>query len=242
MRLGSGARALVALAAPALLLAAVARCGTDAVGVDACRDIETARCEAAAACGYSETDVERCREFYQDQCLHGVENAAHTPTEQEVRDCVAAVKAVQGCAGRGAASMVECPEVPIIATDPDTGAPVDPAKVTPCGAITNVVHYLAACAFVAAPKVDAGASSDDAAADGALPDAESPSDGGLPDAETPDAPDTKAPDAGEPDAEAPGDASDGNDDAGEPLSDAGVDDAAADEDAGDAAADEDAGG
>ena len=52
-------RSLVGLALTASLVAfslltvlAPASCGSDAVGVDACRSIETARCEAATACGF----------------------------------------------------------------------------------------------------------------------------------------------------------------------------------------------
>ena len=82
------ARALIrfaALGAVALGLAAVAPgCGTDAVGVETCRQIETARCHQAQKCpddinlmipthrDSPLTDVEACIRFYKDACLHGL--------------------------------------------------------------------------------------------------------------------------------------------------------------------------
>ncbi len=45
-------------------------CGTDAVGISECREIERARCTAAEGCGYPA--VAECRRYYRDHCLHGV--------------------------------------------------------------------------------------------------------------------------------------------------------------------------
>jgi hypothetical protein len=87
-------------------------CGTSAVGVDDCRDIEQARCDAAAACG-TVSDVGECQRFYRDHCLHGLPNAP--PPRETVDDCVAAINNLRLCAsafGPGAA-LSECkPEVP----------------------------------------------------------------------------------------------------------------------------------
>lgn len=82
------ARALIkfaALGAVALALAAVAPgCGTDAVGVDTCRQVENARCQQAPRCpdninlgtpvhrNSPTTDVDACMRFYHDACLHGL--------------------------------------------------------------------------------------------------------------------------------------------------------------------------
>lgn len=73
-------------------------CGTDAVGVEACREIEGARCRAAAQCGLIE-DVENCQRFYQDHCLHGV-RLEQSPRSVDVRQCVEAIDAAGRCADR----------------------------------------------------------------------------------------------------------------------------------------------
>jgi len=91
-------RRLVALA---LLLAGPAvagGCGTDAVDVDGCRQIEEARCNQAPACGIrltepvftSGTSVQACVRYYDDACLHGLAVADPGPTA--VSACVAAIK------------------------------------------------------------------------------------------------------------------------------------------------------
>ncbi|WP_437603517.1 hypothetical protein [Sorangium sp. So ce590] len=137
-------------------------CGNDAVGVDACRQIEAARCEAAAACpewvGSADADerVKTCVEFYWDQCLHGIENdgtggdnrAAAEPTDGQVKACVDAVGAARKCAGDKVASMAECPAAPL-------AEGVDGA-ISPCEVITEKAHELAACAFVVAPTGGSG--------------------------------------------------------------------------------------
>jgi hypothetical protein len=88
------------LAALALLLAGPAvvnGCGTDAVDVDGCRQIEEARCRQIPACGISferpyftsGTDVDACVRFYDDACLHGL--AVSDPGPSAVSACVAAI-------------------------------------------------------------------------------------------------------------------------------------------------------
>jgi|SRR5580704_3676561 hypothetical protein len=90
------------LAALALLLAgpAVASgCGTDAVDVDGCRQIEEARCRQLPACGImpetpwftSGTTVDACVRYYDDACLHGL--AVSDPGPAAVSACVAAIEA-----------------------------------------------------------------------------------------------------------------------------------------------------
>ncbi|WP_437683054.1 hypothetical protein [Sorangium sp. So ce131] len=128
-------------------------CGTDAVGVDACRQIEQARCEAAAACDLDEAQVKSCSEFYWDQCLHGIEHAvdfdegvkhaASDPTNEQVEACVAAVRATRDCASAGVASMAECSAAPLAAGE-DLG-------ITPCYVIRKRAHALDACTFVVQP-------------------------------------------------------------------------------------------
>lgn len=69
-------------------------CGTDAVGVSECREVEEARCTAAVSCGYS--DVEECRRFYRDHCLHGV--ALDKVDAVQVDQCVAQLQNAGQCA------------------------------------------------------------------------------------------------------------------------------------------------
>jgi hypothetical protein len=89
--------------------AAVAGCGTDAVGVEACRSIESARCEAALACGLVQ-DVAQCRRFTRDHCLHGL--AVEEPGSRGLARCVADIETAGSCArSNGRRSTVaECDE------------------------------------------------------------------------------------------------------------------------------------
>jgi hypothetical protein len=95
----------------ALLLAGsvvVDGCGTDAVDVDGCKQIEEARCRQAPACGIpieppwftSGTDVDSCVRYYDVACLHGLDVGA--PGTSALSACVAAIqadtKAKDGCA------------------------------------------------------------------------------------------------------------------------------------------------
>jgi hypothetical protein len=87
----------VPTAAVAMWLAGSA-CGTGAVGVGECRQIEAARCRQAVACGISieppyyssGTDVGACIRFYDTACLHGLTVA--DPGASAVNACVAAIE------------------------------------------------------------------------------------------------------------------------------------------------------
>jgi|CZKU01.1.fsa_nt_gi hypothetical protein len=105
----------------ALLLAGAALaigCGTGAVDVDGCRQIEEARCQQAPACGVtlavptftSGTDVDACIRFYDDACLHGLVAADPGPTA--VAACVAAV---QNSAAKNHCSIVNSPQTDAVA-------------------------------------------------------------------------------------------------------------------------------
>ena len=72
-------------------------CGTDAVGVQSCRNIETARCNQAAACNISLTqplhsgpDVAACVRYYNDACLHGLASG-NDPGAPGVQKCIDAI-------------------------------------------------------------------------------------------------------------------------------------------------------
>jgi hypothetical protein len=109
--------ALASLALPSLVaVAAGSACGTDAVGVQACRQIEEARCRRAPACGISidppyhtgGSDVDECIRFYDDACLHGL-TTGDTPSGTQLEACVAAINGA-GTTGDGC-SIVSAPEV-----------------------------------------------------------------------------------------------------------------------------------
>lgn len=108
MALRSAARAVAAVLVAHCLLQ-VGGCGTDAVGVDACQDIELSRCDAAAACGTID-DAAACRRFYHDQCLHGL--PVPNPGQSAVTACVAMIERARVCAAEGGpeAELGECRE------------------------------------------------------------------------------------------------------------------------------------
>jgi hypothetical protein len=97
-----------ALTAVGLVLTLAGGCGKDAVGIDTCRDIEYARCEAAPSCPklFRVSDVEQCKRFYRDQCLHGLA-ASDEPGAPKVRACVEAIRQAGRCAEQDK-SLAEC--------------------------------------------------------------------------------------------------------------------------------------
>ena len=99
---------LAAFAAVSLfLLAGNPGCGTDAKGVDDCREIERARCDAAYACGQV-SDLDQCRRFYRDHCLHGL--AVTPPPHGRVEACVSTIQKASACVKRAGAgvSLADC--------------------------------------------------------------------------------------------------------------------------------------
>lgn len=85
-----------ALLGVAWFVSGVQGCGPEPVGVDDCRAIERARCDAAVHCGFID-DAESCRRFYRDHCLHGLV-ADSSPGGQDVQDCVDAITRAGECA------------------------------------------------------------------------------------------------------------------------------------------------
>jgi hypothetical protein len=90
-----------------------ASCGTSAIGVDDCRDIEQARCDAGAHCLASDgtplvADAPACRRYYRDNCLHGL--PATPPSGSNVAACVRVIKAAGVCAEDDAESALSCTE------------------------------------------------------------------------------------------------------------------------------------
>jgi hypothetical protein len=105
------ARVAVALSALAGVAALALACGTDAVGVDECRQIESARClqapNCAAYCTASTTacpidlaipvhrdapttDIDACVRYYHDACLHGLKTST-LPDTAQLNGCLAAI-------------------------------------------------------------------------------------------------------------------------------------------------------
>ncbi len=82
-----------------------AGCGTDATGVDECRDIETARCEAGEHCGIVD-DVEGCKRFYRDQCLHGLTHSR--PGAPQLTACTETIRQAGQCAKEGTLGIADC--------------------------------------------------------------------------------------------------------------------------------------
>jgi hypothetical protein len=81
-------------------IGAAGACGTDAVGVETCRQIETARCQNAPGCPdivldmpvHSDSDVDACIRFYEDACMHGLAAGAD-PGAPSTKACVDAINA-----------------------------------------------------------------------------------------------------------------------------------------------------
>lgn len=126
-----------------LVACVVASCGTDAEGVDDCRDIEQARCAAAAHCAVID-DVEGCQRFYRDQCLHGL--AVASPGGPAVKACVAAIDDAGVCAAADPSDTSAC------------AAPLDATSA--CDAILHP-ETLSACSFLAPTASSSGGSSSD---------------------------------------------------------------------------------
>ena len=148
MRVRPDPRHLLAAALGSLVgVLVLAACGTDAKGIEACREIESARCEATLACDATEAQVTYCIDLYRDQCLHGIRSGTEPGADATAR-CVEAIGAVAACARANAASMADCPAEPLVAG-------VDPVSLSPCVVITRRPEQLLDCAFVVPPP-DAG--------------------------------------------------------------------------------------
>ena len=113
-------------------------CGTSAIGVEDCRSIERARCQAARPCDFgidTNSDEEVCLRFARDNCLHGM--LVQAPTAGSVTKCVNAINGAGACAAKKTRLGVDCQAV---------GA-VTPATVTVCELIENP-EQIANCEFL----------------------------------------------------------------------------------------------
>jgi hypothetical protein len=103
-------------------------CGSSATGVGVCKQIEDARCQAAANCSQialsppyytSGSGTDACIRFYDTACLHGL--AVATPSQTQVDACVSAIQKPKACA------VVIAPWTSPACTwlvPPDSGSPV----------------------------------------------------------------------------------------------------------------------
>jgi hypothetical protein len=139
-----------------------AGCGSDAVGVDDCRDIENARCVAGEACGLVD-DVDACKRFYRDQCLHGL-TAGERPGKPRVDECVKAIETAGNCRKKGSEDLVDC--------DPVVSLKTGLTKV--CDVVKKP-ELIAECDFlykpVEVPDATPDTSSDDGGSEGGNEDA-----------------------------------------------------------------------
>jgi hypothetical protein len=149
--LGSALLALIAAG-----VAATVACGTDAVGIQTCRQIEEARCHGAPNCpnialgtpvhrGTSPAAaVDACIRYYDDACLHGL--AASDPGATTTKACVDAINQ--------RASIPDCDALAKPETIPECAwlTPPPPAAPADAGDAGDAANDGA----VDAPPLDAG--------------------------------------------------------------------------------------
>lgn len=105
-------RVLIVLALSAsAVVGGVFACGQGAVGIDACNQIETARCQWIEQCFGGDGSafyglptprsdqasyVDDCTRYYKDACLHGLVSNVQ-PTTTQVSECVTAINSATDC-------------------------------------------------------------------------------------------------------------------------------------------------
>ncbi|NRA35027.1 MAG: hypothetical protein HRU17_16995 [Polyangiaceae bacterium] len=119
-------------------LCATAGCETDAVGVEACRSIELARCQARVNCDQIEqSELDPCERYARDHCLHGIALEA-APDQADVDECVEAVNDTANCDKLTRLDLAECsfltPNETETPTETDSGSPADSGASSDSGA------------------------------------------------------------------------------------------------------------
>lgn len=126
-------------AATTFSLVSASGCGTSAVGVGECRDIEQARCRAGKSCGLID-DVEACERYYRDHCLHGL--AVKPPGGGSVSECVRVIEAAGQCAAENREARLSSCETKVTNPRRDLVLACDvvahPERATECAFLTNV--------------------------------------------------------------------------------------------------------
>lgn len=152
----------------AALLCGPAGCDNGAVGEDACREIEFARCRVVVGCPNSpvenEEDVELCELHYRDQCIFGVADAIN-PDQPAVTGCVNAIQQARTC-WDGGQTLGACNTAAEEAGQegPALVSGVDP-NLSGCDAIM-FPQILQACAFLSPPAPEEEQGSGGAAGSG----------------------------------------------------------------------------
>lgn len=111
----------------ALFAIALGACGSEARAVDACEQLESARCARGPECiaGFV-GEADSCRRFYQVQCGRGVQDGVRDPTKAEIDRCIGAMNA--SCdAVRDPVSAPECAFLVPAPPQPDAALPFDAA-------------------------------------------------------------------------------------------------------------------
>lgn len=152
-------RLLAAIVSGAVLAALAPACDNGAVGVEACRAIESKKCEIVVGCPGStvvdEGTASSCKTFYRDQCLFGIADKVD-PDPVQLDLCLAALDALATC--KDAPTLAECPTAPSVSC-PKTADGVTfegwcvsqtPTDQSACGVILKTEH-LDACAFLRPP-------------------------------------------------------------------------------------------
>jgi hypothetical protein len=153
------AAAAVLSSVSCFLVASASGCGSDAVGVNACRDIERVRCETGKHCGFVD-DVEQCKRFYRDQCLHGLRSGKE-PGDIALKECIDAIKLAGTCAANAVEHLADCAGWESLQT----------TATTPCEAI-QFPEKIGKCGFLAEVPIEAGPPAKDAAQEASIPDAD----------------------------------------------------------------------
>ena len=155
-RAGMAGTAVVLVALGTLL----PRCSNGATGVDECRTIEQARCQAVQGCPGSpvveDSDVSDCQLFYRDECIFGMADGM-SPDPTVVDACVNAINLAKSCWVRSL-NLGQCEAGDAGVQGPALTANANGA-LSGCDAIMSP-EILQACNFLAAtpaPTTDAAA-------------------------------------------------------------------------------------
>ncbi len=146
----------------------VTGCGTDAVGVDICRQLEDFRCDNVEyACGTQQNfTVDGCERYYRDACLAGLENTDAGGTDTDaIKACTDSLTDVMNCAHAGG-SLAAC-GIHLTSDLVIDGGTQSTNIYTPCDIFKSLPYLLPNCAFV----VGGGSSGTDGGSLPALNDA-----------------------------------------------------------------------
>lgn len=141
----------------AFTLVSAVGCGTDAQGVDECRQIEETRCVAAKNCGFV-SDIPDCQRYYRSQCLHGL--PVPPPGSVKLTACLDVIRAAGACAqSSGVDTLLDDCEPSL------SGSAADDDLKTTCDLVKEP-EKTAECSFLTGSSGGAGGGSSSAAKGG----------------------------------------------------------------------------